>query len=196
VTTPNVWAVVLAAGASTRMGRPKLALPWGETTVLGQVLANLATSPVGGVVLVTGCDAAMLEPIVGAHAHAVSIAFNANWAAGMTNSLQAGLRSVPAEPDGVLVVLGDMPMAGSDIMTAVVTAFDGDVADAVVPVMGHRHGHPVLLGPRAIEAVLALESTEAPRRALDKLRVRWIDIDDRAILSDLDDMTDYEAWRL
>jgi len=77
-----------------------------------------------------------------------------------------------------------------------VTAFDGDVADAVVPVMGHRHGHPVLLGPRAIEAVLALESTEAPRRALDKLRVRWIDIDDRAILSDLDDMTDYEAWRV
>ena len=49
-----ISAVVLAAGLSTRMGRPKLILPWGSTTVIGQVLATLAQGKVDEIIVVTG----------------------------------------------------------------------------------------------------------------------------------------------
>jgi molybdenum cofactor cytidylyltransferase len=88
-------AIVLAAGLSRRMGRFKLTLPWGATTVIGQVVATLRAAGVAEIVVVTGNRA---DEVAAALAGALArIVFNSDYATGeMLSSIQAGVRAVIA----------------------------------------------------------------------------------------------------
>ncbi len=190
---PRVHAVVLAAGASRRMGRPKLALPWGETTVLGQVLAQLAAIQVASTVVVTGSDQETITAI--AAAHGVTTVHNPAWATGLTSSLQAGLRSLPAGATAALVVLGDQPALGPAVIEAVIEAFVAGPRDIVVPTHRGRRGHPVLFGQPHFEALLQLAPSTPPRAVMGEAAgaVLELEVGDPAILVDLDSWADYLA---
>ena len=59
-----ITAIILAAGQSKRMGQPKMLLPWGETTVLGQVIETVQSAGVGNILVVTGGAREQVEEIV------------------------------------------------------------------------------------------------------------------------------------
>lgn len=151
----KVAAVVMAAGRSRRMGRDKLLLPWGEETVLGATLRNLREAGIARPLVVTGGLASDLDALVldqGAELVPNPVAE----AGEMLGSLQRGLAALPAAVDAVLVLLGDQPMIGPDIIGTVLDAgrraaetagaraagvtFDG-------PGSGLGSGHAPRLGP-------------------------------------------------
>ena len=72
-----ITALILAAGQSKRMGQPKMSLPWGETTVLGHVIATFKTAEVDEVLVVTGSDRELIEALV---SDPVRTAFNPDFA--------------------------------------------------------------------------------------------------------------------
>jgi len=91
-----ISAVVLAAGLSTRMGRLKLLLPYGEYTVIEQVVSVLLSSPVDEVLVVTGHERAAVEAALARWP--VRTVFNPDYAVGeMLSSAQVGLRSMAAD---------------------------------------------------------------------------------------------------
>ena len=117
-----ITLLVLAAGASRRMNRPKLTLPWGDSTVLDHVLRQAAASSADSTLLVTGGSAA--ESVAVAAAHGVPTVHNPDYETGeMVSSLQLALRHLPPNTEAVLVVLADMPLLSSHHFDAVVNAY-------------------------------------------------------------------------
>ena len=111
-------AIVLAAGASTRLGRPKQLEPFGDTTLLRHTI-DTARRAVDHVVVVTGAadvaDAVPADP-------RVTTAHNPDWATGMGSSLRVGVAALPPDVAGVLVLTCDMPHVTADHLAALRTA--------------------------------------------------------------------------
>lgn len=130
------------------MGRSKLTLPYGESTVIRTVLAGLAHSPVEEVVLVTGHHAEEVEAEVDGIAATVR---NPNPDRGNLSSLQCGVAALGSAFDGVVVVLGDMPEIEPMVLARLVDTFASGSADAVIPVYSDGAGHPVVVSLALVE---------------------------------------------
>jgi molybdenum cofactor cytidylyltransferase len=149
-------AIILAAGESRRMGRPKalLACPGTSTTFLGHLLRVTVQPTIGfrRVVLGAAADeiqrAAALSPEI--------VVLNHDWQKGQLSSLQAGLRSLPeGKTDGVLVCPVDHPLVSSQLVVQLIKAFRAQGKPIVMPTwQGHR-GHPVLFAASLYPELLA-----------------------------------------
>ncbi|MGD8340502.1 MAG: nucleotidyltransferase family protein [Gammaproteobacteria bacterium] len=102
-------AVVLAAGGSTRLGRPKQLLRYrGRPLLLNAV--DLAESVAGaGVIVVLGDEQLRLRSLLNRHRRGVTVVSNPGWREGLASSLRAGVRAVPRKAAGALILLVDQP---------------------------------------------------------------------------------------
>jgi molybdenum cofactor cytidylyltransferase len=142
-----VPAIVLAAGASTRMGRPKPLLPLGGgQTFLSRILNTLREAEVDDLLVVVGHERAAITSSLTSFGFSVRVVENPDYALGQLTSLQAGLRAADRPGvRGVLVTLVDLPLVSSHTVRAVLDAYRQHPTAAMVrPVSGDRHGHPVV----------------------------------------------------
>ena len=194
--TKTIAALILAAGLSRRMGKPKMLLPWGATTVLGQVISTFMQSGVSEIIVVTGGahEAVQLEAERVAKAFRLSCVHNPQFETGeMLSSLQCGLASLGKQVDSVLVGLGDQPQLSLGAVSKVVSAYETSPADLIVPSHDMRRGHPWLVQRNLWEQILALEP---PLTLRDFLNAHAGDIlyveADQSILKDLDTPEEYQ----
>ena len=161
----RVAAVVLAAGESRRMGRNKLLLPWGDTTVLGQTVANATASGVTQVIVVVGHEGEAVTRAAGVPGVA-SILWNKDYAKGMLASVQAAVRHLPPTIEAILVILGDQPMVEPVVFDALLTAYAASPLGFVAPSHHGQRGNPVLIDRRHFAELLTLPPEAAPRHLL------------------------------
>jgi molybdenum cofactor cytidylyltransferase len=194
-----ISGVVLAAGGSSRLGRPKQLLPLGGLPLLAQVLRNAAASRLDDVVLVLGHEAETIAEAVGEWGQRLAV--NPDFAAGQSASLKVGLGAVPPTAEAMLVLLGDQPEIGPDIIDAVIDAFQHSDRPIVAPAYGGVVGNPVLFRRDCFPALAQLTGDEGARRLIrarprDMLRVP---VSDRPPPADVDTEEDYAAllgrWR-
>jgi len=142
----KIAAIVLATGRSSRMApRNKLLESIGGEPIIRRVAANALASGARPVLVVIGHEAAGIATALGGLD--VTTIANPAYAEGLSTSLRAGLRALPASIDGALVCLGDMPEVEGTVLRALMAAFTG--ASAIcVPVRHGRRGNPVLWGIR------------------------------------------------
>ena len=192
----RVAAVVLAAGESRRMGRNKLLLPWGSTTVLGQTMINARSAGYQAVIAVTGHESDIVAEEIGT-VGSIQIVHNRDYAKGMLTSVQAAVRALPNALEAALVILGDQPMVGPHILEQLLAAYAAGPQGLVAPVYRGRRGNPVLIDRRYFAELLALPPDGAPRLLLERHAddLRLLEVTDEAILHDLDRPEDYDRWR-
>ena len=156
---PLPAAIVLAAGQSKRMGQPKMILPWGQTTVIGQVVSTLLQAGVGEIVVVTGGAAQEMQAAL--QGQPVHLAANPAYAQGeMLSSVQVGLAALPADCPAALIVLGDQPQIEASVVEAILAEYHAHGSQLIVPSYQMRRGHPWLVGRALWPALLALQSPE------------------------------------
>ena len=196
----EVWrhmtAVILAAGQGKRMGQTKQLLPWGETTVLGQSIANVQAASVQDIVVVTGHDAERVTAV--AQAAGVRTIYNPAYARGeMLSSLQTAVRALLGQTAAVLIFLADQPMLGPELIEPVLAAYRQAERGLIVPVFGGRRGHPTLIGQDYFAELLALPEEAAPRDLLRRheAEIHLVPVSGDAILRDLDVPADYARYR-
>lgn len=196
-----IAAVILAAGQSRRMGRPKMVLPWGEHTVIAQVVSVLAQSGVEEIIVVTGGARQQVEAALsGLPVRAVH---NPRCREDhMALSLQVGLEHASGQSEAALVALGDQPQVESAVVRAVLSAFAQTRAPLVVPSFRAqdgrlRRGHPWLVARPLWDEVLALRPPDTLRRILDDHsdRLHYIEVQTGSILRDIDTPEDYRRER-
>jgi molybdenum cofactor cytidylyltransferase len=192
----RVEAVVLAAGLSTRMGTPKMALPWGKRTVVAQVVSQLLEGGADEVTVVTGGARELVEKaLVG---FPVSFVSNPDYANGeMLYSLQVGIRALGEWVDATLIALGDQPQIQASVVSAVIEAYQVSGAPLVIPSYHMRRGHPWL-----VERVLwgDLLEIEQPKTLRDFLAghqgsIQYMNVEDVSILMDLDTPEEYQRQK-
>jgi molybdenum cofactor cytidylyltransferase len=187
----DVTAILLAAGRSRRMGRPKQLLPLrGEDTVIEVVASRLRPHVMELVVVVGhvgGQVAAMLAD------QDVILAINDNVDAGMLSSVQAGVRAADPRSRGYLICLGDQPSLQTPVIEAVLQGAAGG-GGIVIPTYGGKRGHPVFIHRRYREEILALDPVTTGLNVLTRgHREDTVEIvlRDALILDDMDTPDDY-----
>jgi len=192
----RVTAVVLAAGESKRMGRTKQLLPWGNSTVLGKTLANLAVSLVHDVVVVSGYQAQDVAKIATAHG-AATLHNSAYATGGMLSSLQVAVRALHPDRGAVLAVLADQPMLAPKTIDQLLIAHWQGRGHLVAPAYQGRRGNPVLIDRAYFDELLALSPGDAPRTLLRRHpeQLHLVAVEDPTVLQDLDLPEDYQRWR-
>lgn len=190
----KITAIILAAGQSKRMGQPKMLLPWGGTTVLGQVIETIQRAGMENILVIAGGAREKVDEIV--TRYAVRSTQNADYAKGaMLSSLQTGLRVLRANPSAsaALICLGDQPQVEERSVRAVVEAFEARKSSLVVPSYQMRRGHPWLVARSLWDEILSMSLDESPREFLNRhaAEIEYVSINNASILSDLDTFEDY-----
>ena len=189
-----ITAIVLAAGQSKRMGQPKMLLPWGKTTVLGQVIETLQHAEIKDILVVTGGAREQVEEI--ARQYAVDSTQNADYASReMLSSIQAGLRGLGKNPSATasLICLGDQPQVQEGSVRAVVSRFIETGTSLVVPSYQMRRGHPWLVARPLWKEILSMRAPESPRDFLNRHapEIEYVNLETPSILTDIDTPDDY-----
>lgn len=190
----NIAAVLLAAGASSRMGRPKPLLEFGGETLLDRQIA-LYAARCRPVACVLGHGAAQIAAGLRRAGEAVLV-LNPRPERGQLSSLQCGLRALPS-CQAVFFLPADSPGVLPSTLERLGEAWAGRSPRPafVIPRWGGRHGHPVLMNGALIPEMLALPESASARELVHARRGEslYVDVDDSRIRIDLDTPADFEA---
>ena len=177
------------------MGRPKMLLPWGNTTVLGHVISTYQSAGVEEILVVTGGAHEQIEEIV--NRHNVRSVFNEQYAGGeMLSSLQRGLEVLLPNRDKVqaaLIGLGDQPQVQNRTVQGICETYRSRPSHLIVPSYQKRRGHPWLVENSLWQELLEMKSPQSPRDFLSSHagEIRYVEVDTPSILADLDTPEDY-----
>ncbi len=193
----RVAAVVLAAGASSRMGSPKPLLPIEGSNYLEHLLGKLSEAGVGRVAVVLGCRAA--EVRARADTGDAVLVENTEWREGMLSSIQeAVLMLRESSRVGALMLLPvDQPRVAVSTMCDVIQTWAATRAPVVVPTHRGRRGHPVVFDRSTWPALLAAPADEGARSVVYGCgdAVERVAVDDPWILVDADTPAEHERMR-
>jgi molybdenum cofactor cytidylyltransferase len=192
-----IAAIILAAGQSKRMGQPKMLLPWGKTTVLGQVAGVFGEAGLGEIVVVTGAEREKVEGLVTglARKYPVRSIHNAAYLSGeMLSSLQCGLAALSQEMEAAFIGLGDQPQMEPGTVRNILEAFGRSQGQIVVPSYQMRRGHPWLVPRNLWSEMLALTAPWTLRDFLNTHgdKIRYVPMETPSVLEDLDTPQDYK----
>lgn len=193
----HIAAIVLAAGASTRMGTAKLLLPWRDgRCVLEQVIHVLHQIRIPEINVVLGPHADILQEKLAAY-DLLTIENRKSQEGEMLSSLKMGLRSLPQHVQAALIVLGDQPRLQPGVVFKLLTNFMSHDKGIVAPVYNGVRGHPVMIHRSYWSEILAL-TEGSPRRVIDRYPddTLLVTVNSDTILADVDTPRDYAQQRL
>lgn len=185
-------AILLAAGESTRMGRPKALLPWAGSTLIEYQVAELAAAGVHEIVIVLGHEAEAVRPSVPDRARVV---VNEAYREGRASSLRAGASALRDAADPIVLLNIDQPRPRHVIAELLAAHLAGD-APITMPVHDGRHGHPVVLSGALLPELRAATEGAAGLRgviAQHADEARDVPIADPIVLLDINTPEEYEA---
>jgi len=195
------FAIVPAAGSSSRMGVPKLMLPWGESTIIETLLDTWKASRVRATVVVVPPDDRELADLCW-HAGA-EVVIPPQQPSEMKHSIRIALKHIaqhlrPRDTDAWLVAPADMPRLSAAIVSRLLENHQPDEPSILLPTLQGRRGHPVLFPWPLASRVNELGSDEGLNALVDREIVTEIACEDIAELgafSDVDTPDDYEQDR-
>jgi molybdenum cofactor cytidylyltransferase len=160
----NYGIILLAAGGSSRLGRPKQLLPYGEKSLVQHVLDTaLAASP-KHVVLVTGAIRILVQ-----FSGSVQVVNNAEWKEGIASSIRSGLKAVlKIEPgiDAVIFVVCDQPYISATLLQELMDAHAATGKEIVASSYADTVGIPALFGKSFFDALMQLKGDEGAKRII------------------------------
>ena len=186
-----ISAIVLAAGKSERMGRPKALLPIQGRTFLENILAAISRTSIEDAIVVLGHHRDQIERNVSLP----SVVFNADYEQGMITSFQAGIRKLSWDTTGAFLFLVDHPLVEPTTIESMIMNLAPN--RIVLPTFDRRRGHPVLFSSEVLEEILALGPSEGANIVVRKNPDRIIEVPVNApgILVDIDTPEQFERLR-
>lgn len=175
-----IVAVVLSAGESSRMGRPKALLPIDGRTFIENIVAALKKSSVAKVMVVLGHNAD--EMIQRIEHLPVEILVNPDYKLGQLSSLQVAVRRLEREPDcdGMLVHLVDHPYVNTELVQTMIKRYEDTGKLIVVPRYNGKRGHPVIFSRKLFSELLAAPVDQGAKAVVNAHRDDTLEIDTEA----------------
>jgi CTP:molybdopterin cytidylyltransferase MocA len=203
-----ISGIVLAAGASTRMGQAKAAMPFGQTgeTVLSRVVSRMLAGGVPSVVVVAGAHIDAVRHAMPRHEPRARVLEHPAWAQGQLSSLLAGLDAID-DPllEAVMVTPVDVPMVTPFTIAAVISGWRRTRAPIVRPIESsatpgsgsERHGHPVIFDRAVFDDLRAADPNVGAKAVFATWRDRIVNVavKDPGAFEDIDTPEDYERLR-
>ncbi len=188
----QIAAVILAAGASTRFGKPKQLLDWGGVPLLAHVADVTLNAGLEPAIVVLGCQAEAARAALGHRP--VHVVMNWRWEEGMSTSVQVGLAALPPTTDAAIFLQCDQPLITPDLLRAIVNRFEETGAPVVHPTHAGRRSTPVLFDRCFFPDLAAVAGDEGGRSLITRYEkeVATVKVADPDVLADIDTPDDYE----
>ena len=196
IDTSGISAIILAAGLSTRMGRPKMLLPWKNSTILGAVITTLSKTGIEDMIVVTGAFQQAIEDQVQflSTQFPVRSVNNPHYGSGeMLSSIQAGLMAIDLRKTAALITLGDQPQIQDQTLKLILSAYQISGASLIIPSYQMHRGHPWLVSSGLWSEIINLCPPHTSRDFLEDHHsdIQYVSIDNDSILLDIDTPADY-----
>jgi molybdenum cofactor cytidylyltransferase len=189
----EIVIILLAAGSSSRMGKPKQQLLIEGKSLLIHSVEIAIKSDVGKVVVVLGSDEEAHRKIL--NDLSVQVILNPQWQSGMGSSLKAGLKHVLAtnpETDAVIVMVCDQPLLTSNHLNSLIQKYRKTNALLVASAYSNTNGVPALFHHQLFDEILNLSDEHGAKKIIQKHQAEVVDFPDGAI--DLDTPDDYKTF--
>jgi molybdenum cofactor cytidylyltransferase len=183
--------IVLAAGGSERLGRPKQLLSWERQLFVSVVVKTALEAGLAPLVVVTGSDHKAVS--LALQDFPVKIIYNPDWHSGQASSMQAGLRALPERCEGCVFLLSDQPQVSARLLRQLLERYMQSLSPIVAPLVAGQRGNPVLFSKETFTALDAVEGDLGGRAIFRQFKVDWVPwVDDRMAM-DVDRMEDYQT---
>ena len=187
----EIWGIVLAAGASTRMKKQKMLLPFNGKTIIESVISNAIPALDKNIIVILGANRDKISKEISNLQ--VNLVENQHHADGMLSSVICGINALPVKTGAFLVYLGDQPQITSDVTFKVIDAYKDSGKGIVIPVFKHKRGHPVLIDNKYKSEIQKLDPEKGLRHLMEKFSndIYEIECGRSEILRDIDTPQDY-----
>ena len=193
---PQVAGIILAAGSSSRMGRPKQLLAFQGKTILDQVVFNALQSELTQVIVVLGHAAPTIQKQV--DFSAVHVVVNNDYAVGQSSSLKKGVAAVADCCEGAMFLLGDQPLVGHETINELIHVFRSALSPIVIPFCKGKRGNPVIIHRDLFPQIDSLTGDVGARLLFDRYKesIMAVEVEDTGILFDVDTWKDFKELQL
>ncbi len=187
----RIAGLLLAAGESRRLGRPKQLLAWNGQPLIEHAARTALEAGLDPVVVVIGYRAGDVRAALRSP---VTIVENPRWAEGMSTSLRAGLRTLPADVDGAVMLLVDQPRVAADHLRALIAAYRASGKPIVVSAVQGRRASPTLFDRSLFEPLMRVTGDAGGRSIIDAnpALVELVEVEDELTLVDVDTLEDWQ----
>lgn len=187
-----ISAIILAAGESRRMGKPKMLLPFGDTSIIAKLANSAIRSRIDKAIVVLGSGHEEISKQI--QDYPLETVYNEAYKEGMLSSVQAGLSNVNDKTEAIMVLLGDQPMIGSNIMNKLIETYRTSRKEIIVATYKAKRGHPILFGSKYKSVVMGLSKENSLKDLLltHPGDIAEMETDSPEILRDIDTEKDYK----
>ncbi|MBN2677811.1 MAG: nucleotidyltransferase family protein [Anaerolineaceae bacterium] len=186
----KITGIILAAGASRRLGVPKQTLLWKGETLIRHVAKLALESGLDPLIVVTGYKSKEVEEKI--RDLPVIIAYNPKWEEGQSTSIRRGLEEVASDTDACLFLMSDQPQIPVALIKKIMDRFKKCNSMIIVPRVGESRGNPVLLSHSVFPDLYTLKGNEGGRIIFNRYPMDFVDWNDDSILIDVDTEDSYE----
>lgn len=188
--SPKIAGILLAAGGATRMGRPKLLLPWKGEALIHRAARVALQAGLAPVIIVSGAGAEGIQNVL--LDLPVQWAHNLHWQEGQSTSVRAGVEALPADCQAVVFLLGDQPFVGTDLILSLVATYLRDRPMILAPHVNGKRVNPVIFDRSIFPHLLALKGDAGARSIFGVFPPAAMPWPDEKVLLDVDTPEDYE----
>ncbi|SDE68396.1 molybdenum cofactor cytidylyltransferase [Pricia antarctica] len=189
----KIAIVILAAGASSRMGEAKQLLPWQDTTLLGNAIRNAKASHANSVTVVLGANAEAIRNEISESQ--IAIVENRGWASGLGSSIACGtifLLRKKNKPKGILVMLADQPLIDPAYLNAMMAVFNPRQEMIIATAYEDRAGVPALFSKDYYKKLTNLDDDFGAKKIIDCDKKKVSILNFGKITVDIDTKSDYK----
>jgi len=191
---PGVWAILLAAGESSRMGELKALLPWQGVTLLEHQLRSLLEAGVQQVVVILGHDADRLKPVVEA-VDGATWTLNPDYLQGKTTSLKTGVAALTGQDVADVLLLNVDQPRNSDTVRTLLERHQASTFLITIPTHGGKGGHPILISAELLPELADIDEESQGLKAVVRRHAdatERFEVDDPTLLWDLNTPEQYQ----
>jgi len=185
-----VTGIVLAAGGSQRMGKPKQLLAWKGTSLIRYTVSTVINSGLDQVIVVIGASEDQIRDEL--NDFPIEIISNPEWEAGQSTSVQAAISAISPNSGSAIFFLVDQPYLSQSIIHSMVERHAESLAPIIAPIIAGQRGNPVLFDRITFQDFHSLQGDVGGRKLFSRYQVSWIEWFDEALLLDIDTDEDYQ----
>lgn len=193
----RISGILLAAGESKRMGKPKLLLNLEKTNIINTTIDNLLKSEIYELIIVLGHEAQKIENSVSTQDKRIKFVTNKNYREGMSTSIKRGVLTTSKESEAFLIALGDQPLISPKLINRLIEKYQSSKLGIVTVMHQSLRGHPVLISKKYVKEILSLNGDIGARDLLKQHLddTGSINIESSEEFFDIDKTQDYEELK-
>ena len=184
-----IAGVILAAGAASRMGQPKLLLSWKGETLIKRAARTALEAGLDPVMVVTGSGAVEMQAALAGLS--VQMVYNPDWGDGQSTSVRAGINALPEQTAAVIFMLADQPYVSTGLIQQLVKTYAQSRPSILAPFVGEKRANPVLFDHSMFDALCWLQGDAGARSIFGRYPPTALPWPDERLLFDVDTPEDY-----